>query len=70
MQVKVGDVITFADATAIAHPSDKEPARIVAGMVNGEPLTINGETLVPVWCNREGREPTTVYVNSRNIIQK
>ena len=44
------------------------------GVVNGKPMVIEGETesvtLIPLFCRRaQGREPTTIFVDSRNILE-
>ena len=59
------EVRFFDDGAAV------EPGRVVAtrGTVNGDPIVdpTTGTVWIPLWCEREGREATNVYVNEENI---
>lgn len=64
-----GVVVKFNDANATTRRPG-EAVALAEGVVNGEPIEAEGRTLVPVWTQRKGREATTVYVDTRNIISE
>lgn len=67
MIVGKGDKVTFIDQGNVALDSD-EPV-LVDGVVNGDPIDQDGVILIPTWVHRDrDREPTTVYVDSKNIL--
>jgi hypothetical protein len=66
--MKMGSHVCFVDNSAIAHPTDDHRPRIGRGIINGEPLVAGEETFIPVFADRDGREATTIMVNSRNIL--
>ena len=63
---KMGTRVTFRDPNGnVCHGKDS----LASGIVNDEPQTVEGTTFVPVFCARDnGREPTTIYVDERNIV--
>lgn len=65
-----GRLLRFADATATVDVVKGDGAPVVAeGRINGAPIAEADRWLVPAWCERDGgREATTVYVDSANII--
>jgi hypothetical protein len=69
LNLKMGDAVTFVDGNALADVRDTHKARIGRGFVNGEPIITEGPVYWPLWCEREGREATTVMVPETNIIQ-
>lgn len=61
-----GAAVTYGDSTATTTTGETVLAR---GHVNGPPIEHGELVYVPVWTARDnGREPTTVYVDSRNIV--
>lgn len=65
---EVGETISFADQSATVTTDDLVVAE---GTVNGPPIFIEGGFMVPAWCERDnGREATTVYVHSSNLLAR
>lgn len=62
-----GALVKFSDANAVGRLTDREVV-LAEGTVNGEVLELEDRTLVPVWAKRAGREATTIYVDTRNIV--
>jgi hypothetical protein len=65
----VGALVRFGDQGVVAQ---NEPGAVLAsGRVNGEVVVESEERWwVPVWCSRDnGRESTTVWVASVNVVQ-
>lgn len=63
---RIGQHVKFRDANATTSQGEEV---VASGVVNGEPSMDGGPMLIPVWSRRDGgREPTTVFVNARNII--
>ena len=65
----LGATVTFSDDSAIG-PLGDDSVRVCTGIVNGRPVVNPGceAEYVPLWCERIGREATTVYVSSKNIL--
>ena len=65
----LGATCVFADSNAtVSDPG--EQTVLAEGPINGEPLQEGDTILVPVFAFRsDGREPTTIYVNAKNIVE-
>ena len=71
LPLEMGDEVTFADDNAIADAREMHKARIGRGFVNGDAIeTPNGAIYWPVFCEREGREATTIMVAESNIVTR
>lgn len=64
---KMGATVEFFDTNATVRMGSGEQV-VAVGTVNGKILETPEATYVPLWCDRNGREATTVYVNTKNII--
>jgi hypothetical protein len=68
----LGALVRFTDRGVVAS-KDRGPAT-ASGHINGEPIEVPhvygpDDVYVPVWSARDnGREPTTVYVHTSNIL--
>lgn len=61
-----GARVRYADGSA----TTSDGMVLAEGVVNGDPVSNGVLTYVPVWSERDsGREPTTIYVDSRNIVE-
>lgn len=67
VQYPPGALVRFTDSNATVRLTDKKVV-LAEGTVNGDPLDVGDRVLVPVWTARAGRESTTVYVDTRNIV--
>jgi hypothetical protein len=71
--LKIGSRVKFkTSGHEIADIRNPNPEPFAYGTVNGEPVLnymVAGGGYVPLWCERENREPTTVYVCFDNIVQ-
>lgn len=68
----MGATVTFADDVATVSLAKMGNVTVLAsGIVNGKPVTDDaGRVLyIPCWCEREGREATTIYVGVGNIVE-
>ena len=68
---KRGDRVKFRDNSATTSLKDAgEKVYVREGMVNGDPILDDDLNVVaiPVWAEREGREPTTIFVVSANLL--
>ena len=64
--MKDGQEITFkTTGYEVADVRNPNPAPTAGGWINGEVK----DGYVPVWCQRENREPTTIMVAVENVIQ-
>lgn len=62
--------VKFMDQGNVNNDPDK--LTLAEGFVNGEAITNpdTGETFLPVFTERDnGREATTIYVNTNNIVE-
>lgn len=65
----MGTRVRFVDGNA--NVSKKlEDMVMTTGFVNGKPMVEGKFEYVPVFAQREGREGTTIWVATSNIVQK
>lgn len=69
---KMGETVKFKNpGYDIADVRNPSPPETWEGKVNGDAITnhmVAGGGYIPLWCQRENREPTTVYVCFENIL--
>lgn len=70
--LKQGDQVRFRTfGYEVADVRNPNPAPEAEGIVNGD-VVLNSATegggYVPLWCERENREPTIIYVALGNIL--
>lgn len=71
--MKIGERVRFqTTGWGCGCPIFPNPPATAEGIVNG-PIVLNsmvhGGGYVPLWCEREGREPTTIYVCLGHIVE-
>ncbi len=66
-----GTILFRTTGFEIADIRSNRRAPFWAGRVNGDPTKDGAGNVVyvPLWCKREGREATTVYVHIENIVR-
>lgn len=71
---KLGERVRFkTSGHEIAHISNPNPPETAEGVVNGEVVLnhmVHGGGYIPLWCEREKREATTVYVCLGHILSE
>ena len=64
-----GSAIRFKTSKVSIHHGDFTNEIIDwQGRIKGEVISQGDKTLIPVWCDRVGKDSTAIYVDERNVI--
>lgn len=74
MKLEIGDRLIFKPSGyEVADIRNPNPPKTAEGVVNGKVELnhmVSGGGYVPLWVERENREPTTIYVCLSNIVRR